>query len=1059
MIGQTIFQYEILEKLGQGGMGVVYKARDTKLDRIVALKFLPAALARDTDVKARFIQEAKAASSLDDPHICTIFDIAETPDGQLFIVMAYYDGSTLQDLIEKRRINIDDAASMARQMAKGLATAHEAGIVHRDVKPANVMITTKGLVKILDFGVAKLNESSDLTREGSTIGTASYMSPEQAKGETVDARSDIWSIGAVLYEMLTGERPFGGGYEAAVAYSIINQDPPDIAEIRPDTPQGLIDIVQKALSKDAAKRYDNARVFADELASFSGETIIETAPQPAYRGAETPAESSSVQKIAIRFAIGAAIILGVVYATMFGLGLPDWVFPASVLLVLVGLPITLYAASLENKRALMNSGERNQLKGLRAKLSTKLAYRGGLIAAVTLVVAVLGYSGLRAAGIGPFASLISSGALSAQDSILLTDFENRTDVPELGSTVSEALRIDLSQSTAVNVLGRSAVSEALKRMGLRPDTTVSSALGIQVAAREGVKAIIEGEISPLGSAFQIAARVVSSSDGQLLAGFRESAVDAADMLGAIDRLSAKLRAEIGESLVDIRSNPPLDQVSTSSLEALQHYTKANQFQTEDRLGDSIREIEQAIALDSLFGMAYRKAAVLYRNAGFKFAEQDTLRQKAFDLRSRMTERERLLTEGTVYSIGALSVEENIEEAIRSYSELLEKWPEDDTAINNLAVLLLGKGEYEEANVLFARAMANEESVMRRVNYTNSLMHLSLFEEYEQATDEFGERYPGSADLFGMRAHLAYATDSLDQAMSWVLQRDSVYENDNDAVTVNDFQDQFELLTSQGKLKAVSDLADQFLSSSAGEEIMDRQAMPDSIRDQFRDIVDFQLAATVFVFTGDISPIDETFNKVRHLLVIPDAALATNGKINTGWGGELSQYLPLRRFGEADTFLNKIDALVDQGNTFANAFQKQYYDQSRAYVDAMLGRNPAQAADRYAKAIPPGSKRALQRELGEIWEKAGNIDEAIAAYTRFVSGADFSIGGGDQGWVGNVHFRLAELHEQQGNLDLAITHYGKVIGRWKDADAVIQPKVAEAQRRIDDLLDRKAQESN
>jgi len=254
MTGQTVSHYEILEQLGQGGMGVVYKARDTTLDRIVALKFLPANVARDQEVKQRFIQEAKAASSLDDPHICTIFEVGEAEDGQLFIAMAYYDGLTLQDLIEKRRMNIDDAASIARQMAKGLATAHEAGIVHRDVKPANVMVTKKGLVKILDFGVAKLSESSDLTKAGSTIGTASYMSPEQARGESLDARSDIWSIGAVLYEMLTGERPFGGGYEAAVAYSVINEDPPSIKDVRLDVPDGLIDIVTQALSKKAESR-------------------------------------------------------------------------------------------------------------------------------------------------------------------------------------------------------------------------------------------------------------------------------------------------------------------------------------------------------------------------------------------------------------------------------------------------------------------------------------------------------------------------------------------------------------------------------------------------------------------------------------------------------------------------------------------------------------------------------------------------------------------------------------------------------------------------------------
>ncbi|MDX1741952.1 MAG: serine/threonine-protein kinase, partial [Rhodothermales bacterium] len=225
MVGKTVSHYEITEQLGSGGMGVVYKATDTKLDRVVALKFLPSAVSSDPSVKERFIHEAKAASSLDDPHICTIHDISETEDGQLFIVMAFYDGDTVKSRIDDGGVGIAEACSIARQMALGLGAAHEAGIVHRDVKPANVMLTSKGRVKLLDFGVAKLGESSLLTREGSTIGTAAYMSPEQARADSVDHRSDIWSIGAVLYEMVSGSRPFGGGYEAAIAYSILNEEP------------------------------------------------------------------------------------------------------------------------------------------------------------------------------------------------------------------------------------------------------------------------------------------------------------------------------------------------------------------------------------------------------------------------------------------------------------------------------------------------------------------------------------------------------------------------------------------------------------------------------------------------------------------------------------------------------------------------------------------------------------------------------------------------------------------------------------------------------------------
>jgi len=752
-------------------------------------------------------------------------------------------------------------------------------------------------------------------------------------------------------------------------------------------------------------------------------------------------------------------VLATVYAAMLALGLPDWVFPAAVFLVLAGLPITLYSASLEKKRALMDSGERNQLTGLKAKLSTKLAYRGGVLAAGMLIVAILGYSGLRAAGIGPFASLISSGALNARDVILLTDFENRTDVPELGSTVSEALRIDLSQSTAVNVMDRSAVSEALKRMGLRSDTVVSSAIGIQIASREGVKAIIEGEISPLGTAFQIAVRVVSSADGQLLAGFRESAVDGSDMLGAIDRLSAKLRSEIGESLVDIRSSPPLDQVSTTSIEALRHYTKSNRLHIDGKLGESIREIEQAIELDSLFGMAYRKASVLYQNARFKFAEQDTLRQKAFNLRSRMTERERLTTQGTVYAYGAVTTDQNIEEAMRSYSDLLEKWPDDDTALNNLAILKQQKGEYAEGEDLLRRALNNEENEFRRSNHAHALLHQSKFEEYELAINEFGIRYPGSAKLYEMRAFLAYSLDSLNQALDWVIKRDSVLDNDDDPITVNDFGSQYSILSSQGKLKASFNLARRFLESSRGDDFMERQAVPDSIRRQLAAIVDFQFASAEAVFTGRTDDLKESFLGIKRALIAPESSFLSNGKITRTWESELSFSILFRDYEQADALLEKIVSLEEQGHSFLNSAGKELFDRSRAYLDAMLNRNPSEAAERYTNAIPPGFKRFYQRELGEIWEKAGNTEEAISAYTRFVSGPDFSLGGNDQGWVGNVHFRLGELHEEEGHLDLAITHYGKMVDRWRDADALVQPQVEEARRRIDALLDRKAQEGN
>jgi serine/threonine protein kinase len=218
MIGKTISHYRILEKLGEGGMGIVYKAEDTKLKRRVALKFLPLDLTRDEAAKVRFINEAQAASVLDHPNICTIYEIDEDDNGRMFIAMAYYEGETLQKKVSSNQLAVDSAIEIAIQIVQGLAKAHEHGIIHRDIKPANIMITLKGQVKIMDFGLAKLAGRTALTKAGATVGTVAYMSPEQARGENVDHRTDIWSFGVVLYEMITGQHPFKGEYELAVMY-------------------------------------------------------------------------------------------------------------------------------------------------------------------------------------------------------------------------------------------------------------------------------------------------------------------------------------------------------------------------------------------------------------------------------------------------------------------------------------------------------------------------------------------------------------------------------------------------------------------------------------------------------------------------------------------------------------------------------------------------------------------------------------------------------------------------------------------------------------------------
>ena len=268
MIGKTVSHYKILEKLGGGGMGIVYKAQDLRLDRLVALKLLPPTLILDVEAKERFIHEAKAASALQHNNICSIHDIDETPEGQMFMVMDCYEGETLRDRIGRGPLKIEEAIDIAIQISQGLQKAHEKGIVHRDIKPANIFITKDGIVKILDFGLAKLSGGTMITKNGTTLGTAAYMSPEQARGEEVDQRTDIWSLAVILYEMLTGLLPFRGEHELAIMYSITNEEPQPIKKLLPDIPAQIDEIFRNSLAKNRDTRYSSAADIMQDLKAY-----------------------------------------------------------------------------------------------------------------------------------------------------------------------------------------------------------------------------------------------------------------------------------------------------------------------------------------------------------------------------------------------------------------------------------------------------------------------------------------------------------------------------------------------------------------------------------------------------------------------------------------------------------------------------------------------------------------------------------------------------------------------------------------------------------------------